>query len=160
MCASGGSHRRLQLRLTLPAAVVCADPFALPPQKSLEKIGVALQDQYTQWQPRVRAACPLPPPVSDASSRRDRCVVALCGLPPQARYKILMDPTVDHVRKLCMSLRRLAKEDRVLFHYNGHGVPRPTSNGEVWMFNPVRCVAWRLHQAQPSYELPPPCLPP
>ena len=32
----------------------CPDPFALPPQKSLEKIGVALQDQYTQWQPRVR----------------------------------------------------------------------------------------------------------
>ena len=25
----------------------------------------------------------------------------------------------------------------MLFHYNGHGVPRPTSNGEVWMFNPV-----------------------
>ena len=26
----------------------------------------------------------------------------------------------------------------MLFHYNGHGVPRPTSNGELWMFNPVR----------------------
>lgn len=25
-----------------------------------------------------------------------------------------------------------------MFHYNGHGVPKPTSNGEVWMFNPVR----------------------
>ncbi|RLO03639.1 hypothetical protein DYB28_003600, partial [Aphanomyces astaci] len=23
----------------------------------------------------------------------------------------------------------------VLFHYNGHGVPRPTANGEVWVFN-------------------------
>lgn len=23
----------------------------------------------------------------------------------------------------------------MLFHYNGHGVPRPTANGEVWVFN-------------------------
>jgi regulator-associated protein of mTOR len=22
-----------------------------------------------------------------------------------------------------------------LFHYNGHGVPRPTPNGEIWVFN-------------------------
>lgn len=34
-----------------------------------------------------------------------------------------------------MSLRRNAKEERVLFHYNGHGVPRPTTNGEIWVFN-------------------------
>lgn len=34
-----------------------------------------------------------------------------------------------------MSLRRNAKEERVLFHYNGHGVPRPTQNGEIWVFN-------------------------
>jgi hypothetical protein len=25
--------------------------------------------------------------------------------------------------------------ERVLFHYNGHGVPRPTANGEIWVFN-------------------------
>lgn len=23
----------------------------------------------------------------------------------------------------------------MLFHYNGHGVPRPTMNGEIWVFN-------------------------
>lgn len=23
----------------------------------------------------------------------------------------------------------------MLFHYNGHGVPRPTANGEIWVFN-------------------------
>ena len=27
------------------------------------------------------------------------------------------------------------QNERVLFHYNGHGVPRPTTNGEVWVFN-------------------------
>ena len=27
------------------------------------------------------------------------------------------------------------QHERVLFHYNGHGVPRPTPNGEIWVFN-------------------------
>ena len=44
---------------------------------------------------------------------------------------------MDEVKKLCTSLRRNAKEERVLFHYNGHGVPRPTVNGEIWVFNKV-----------------------
>lgn len=46
-----------------------------------------------------------------------------------------MDPTVEDVKKLCTSLRRNAKDERVLFHYNGHGVPKPTKNGEIWVFN-------------------------
>ena len=25
----------------------------------------------------------------------------------------------------------------MLFHYNGHGVPKPTANGEIWVFNKV-----------------------
>jgi len=54
---------------------------------------------------------------------------------PRARYKMCTDPTVDDVKKLCVSLRKNAKEERVLFHYNGHGVPRPTANGEIWVFN-------------------------
>ena len=29
----------------------------------------------------------------------------------------------------------LQQNERVLFHYNGHGVPRPTANGEIWVFN-------------------------
>lgn len=50
---------------------------------------------------------------------------------------------------MIMSLRRRAKDDIVLFHFNGHGVPkyldsfyvrlitmrRPTINGEFWAFN-------------------------
>lgn len=31
----------------------------------------------------------------------------------------------------------LSQEERVLFHYNGHGVPKPTVNGEIWVFNKV-----------------------
>ena len=53
----------------------------------------------------------------------------------RARYRKAMDPTIEDVRSLCISMRRYAKNDRLLFHYNGHGVPRPTANGEVWVFN-------------------------
>ncbi|XP_050671124.1 regulatory-associated protein of mTOR isoform X2 [Leptidea sinapis] len=54
---------------------------------------------------------------------------------PRARYKQSLDPTTDDIKKLCCSLRRNAKEERVLFHYNGHGVPKPTAQGEIWVFN-------------------------
>ncbi|XP_065559951.1 regulatory-associated protein of mTOR-like isoform X2 [Artemia franciscana] len=54
---------------------------------------------------------------------------------PRARYKQSLDPTVEDIKKLAVSLRRNAKDERVLFHYNGHGVPRPTVNGEIWVFN-------------------------
>jgi len=56
-------------------------------------------------------------------------------LQPRARHKIALDPIPDDVKKLCQSQRRNAKDERVLLHYNGHGVPKPTSNGEVWVFN-------------------------
>ena len=44
-------------------------------------------------------------------------------------------PLLRVSRKTCTTLRRSAKTERVLFHYNGHGVPRPTNNGEIWVFN-------------------------
>ncbi|KAM2045812.1 hypothetical protein ACFX1T_009964 [Malus domestica] len=54
---------------------------------------------------------------------------------PRARYKVQLDPTVEEVKKLCNTCRKYAKSERVLFHYNGHGVPKPTANGEIWLFN-------------------------
>ena len=42
---------------------------------------------------------------------------------------------MEDLRLLCTSLRRRARGDRVLFHYNGHGVPDPTENGEIWLFS-------------------------
>ncbi|XP_040384579.1 regulatory-associated protein of TOR 1-like isoform X1 [Oryza brachyantha] len=54
---------------------------------------------------------------------------------PKARYKIQLDPTVEEVKKLCNTCRKFARTERVLFHYNGHGVPKPTANGEIWVFN-------------------------
>ena len=53
----------------------------------------------------------------------------------RTRYKLSLDPTVDETRRYTSTLRRNARNERVLFHYNGHGVPKPTSSGEIWVFN-------------------------
>ncbi|KAL9267261.1 Regulatory-associated protein of TOR 1-like protein [Drosera capensis] len=55
--------------------------------------------------------------------------------PPDAQYKYRLDPTIEEVKKLCTSCHNLAKNERVVFHYTGHGVPKPTANGEIWIFN-------------------------
>jgi len=75
-------------------------------QKAIEAVAKALQAQYEQWQPR-------------------------------ARVRACLDPTAEEVRKWCVSLRRASpgRDERLLLHFNGHGVPRPTVNGEVWLFN-------------------------
>lgn len=53
----------------------------------------------------------------------------------RTRYKLSLDPSVEDVKRFCNTLRRNAKDERILFHYNGHGVPQPTSSGEIWVFN-------------------------
>ncbi|CCF56457.1 hypothetical protein KAFR_0B01580 [Kazachstania africana CBS 2517] len=53
----------------------------------------------------------------------------------RTRYKQSLDPCVEDVKRFCNSLRRTSRDDQILFHYNGHGVPRPTSSGEIWVFN-------------------------
>ena len=53
----------------------------------------------------------------------------------KTRYKQYLDPSFEETRKFCSALRRNAKEERVLFYYNGHGVPLPTPSGEIWVFN-------------------------
>ncbi|KAJ6818131.1 regulatory-associated protein of TOR 2 isoform X1 [Iris pallida] len=82
------------------------DPFSMVATKALETIGKTLHAQYERWQPRQ-----------------------------QARYKLQLDPSVEEVKKLCTNCRKNARSERVLFHYNGHGVPKPTANGEIWVFN-------------------------
>jgi len=52
----------------------------------------------------------------------------------KAKYKQCLDPTSDELRKVCLNLRKNSKNDRLLMHYNGHGVPKPTKNGELWVF--------------------------
>jgi regulator-associated protein of mTOR len=87
------------------------DPTSISRAKAKEMIGEKLQAQYAQWQ-QQRTAIPL-------------------------KYRRALDPTVEDVRALCHWLRRQARTDRILLHYNGHGVPRPTSEGELWVFDKV-----------------------
>jgi regulator-associated protein of mTOR len=85
------------------------DPSSVTRQRAKEQIGERLEAQYARWQ-QQRAARPL-------------------------KYRRALDPTVEDVRALCLWLRRQARHERILFHYNGHGVPRPTANGEIWVFD-------------------------
>lgn len=76
----------------------------------------------------------------------------------KGQCKPSLDPTVDEVKKTCLSLRHQIKQDRLLFHYNGHGVPKPTQNGELWVFNKVFPFSLfshllELHPIHPSVYL-------
>ena len=42
---------------------------------------------------------------------------------------------MEETKRFCVGIRKTAKEERVLFYYNGHGVPKPTASGEIWVFN-------------------------
>ncbi|PWN27133.1 hypothetical protein BDZ90DRAFT_232692 [Jaminaea rosea] len=53
----------------------------------------------------------------------------------KTRYKQYLDPIVEETKRFCTALRRTAKDERVLFYYNGFGVPKPTPGGEIWVFN-------------------------
>ena len=50
-------------------------------------------------------------------------------------FKQCQDPPVDTVKSMCVQMRTFAKDKRIVLHYNGHGVPKPSSNGEIWVFN-------------------------
>ena len=104
----GGAHHAGATRARREEAWL--DVLAVPsPQLALEEVGRRLARQYERLQPK-------------------------------ARVRVAADPKTEDVRKLLVSLRRHAQRaeagpDRVLLHYNGHGVPRPTVNGEIWCFN-------------------------
>ena len=57
------------------------------------------------------------------------------GLSLKIAYKPILDPSLEDLRRFCQTLRKQAKDDAVLFYYNGHGVPKPTASGELWCFN-------------------------
>jgi Raptor N-terminal CASPase like domain len=85
------------------------DPSKFSRAKAKEMIGERLEQQYAKWQ---------------LTARKNTL-----------KYRRALDPSVEDVRNLCLRLRNQAKSERVLFHYNGHGVPRPTSHGEFWVFD-------------------------
>ena len=57
---------------------------------------------------------------------------------PHAKYYQILDPSDSKINLFSLKARKRASMDRILFHYNGRGVPSPTSNGEIWVFNEVK----------------------
>ncbi|EPY22663.1 hypothetical protein STCU_08185 [Strigomonas culicis] len=47
----------------------------------------------------------------------------------------VIEGNVESARAALVKARRLAHGNRVLVHYNGHGMPQATMLGEVWMFS-------------------------
>ena len=80
---------------------------------------------------------------SNPATPSQKIMEKICGklqqqyeqLSMRIRYKQYQDPSVEETRKFCMGLRKSARNERVLFHFNGHGVPLPTPSGEIWVFN-------------------------
>ncbi|CAD7701866.1 unnamed protein product [Ostreobium quekettii] len=119
-------HQKEKIKTSAVALVVCLNIGVDPP--GVLKIS-----------PCARKHCWLDPGAMPAQKALD-CIVKNLQAQyerwqPRAKYRHCPDPTVENVRKTCTTLRRFAKNERVLFHYNGHGVPRPTNNGEIWVFN-------------------------
>ncbi|CAI5979772.1 unnamed protein product [Closterium sp. NIES-65] len=190
LCLNIGVDPPDVIKISPCARVECwIDPFSMQAQKALDTIGKNLQAQYERWQPKARYKVrqlgshngggveaarykvqldptveetrykvQLDPTVEEVkklcvtcrhNAKAERVLFHYNGhgvpkpplphppssMPPQARYKVQLDPTVEEVKKLCLTCRRNAKAERVLFHYNGHGVPKPTGNGEIWVFN-------------------------
>lgn len=115
-----------RLKTVSAALAICLNIGVEPPDQLKTTPGAKLE----AWQD------PTHPPVQKALETIGKTLQAQYEtLAIRTRYKQYLDPSVEETKKFCISLRRNAKEERVLFHYNGHGVPKPTSSGEIWVFN-------------------------
>ena len=99
--------------------------------------GKNLQAQYERWQPRAKYKMHLDPTVEDVKK-----LVTSCRRTAKVGRQHSQPQGSDHALQLSSAralpadaCRTRLQAERVLFHYNGHGVPRPTANGEVWVFN-------------------------
>ncbi|PVU88164.1 hypothetical protein BB561_005997 [Smittium simulii] len=65
----------------------------------------------------------------------DSVVGAYYSIAKSFQYKLALDPPYEALKNTISLVRRDIKEDRLLFHYNGHGVPKPSPSGDIWVFN-------------------------
>ncbi|OLY83863.1 WD repeat-containing protein mip1 [Smittium mucronatum] len=50
-------------------------------------------------------------------------------------FRAALDPAYEEFKRLISHVRQEIKDDRMLLHYNGHGVPKPSAGGDIWVFN-------------------------
>ncbi|KAI3620038.1 hypothetical protein CBS9595_002005 [Malassezia furfur] len=117
---------RERLRTVTAALVMCLNLGVDPPDVS-------------KTNPCAKLICWMDPESLDASKALPaigrNLQVQFETLSMKTRYKQYLDPIVEEIKRFCTNLRRTAKEERVLFYYNGYGVPKPTPGGEIWVFN-------------------------
>ncbi|KAF3071409.1 Target of rapamycin complex 1 subunit mip1 [Trichoderma lentiforme] len=119
-------RQRDRLKTVSAALAVCLNIGVEPPDQLKTNPGAKLE----AW------TDPTIPPIQKALENIGKSLQAQYEtLAIRARYKQYLDPSVEETKKFCISLRRNAKDERVLLHYNGHGVPKPTASGEIWVFN-------------------------
>jgi regulator-associated protein of mTOR len=117
---------RDRLKTVSAALAVCLNIGVEPPDQLRTNPGARLE----AWND------PTVPPVAKALENIGNSLQAQYEtLAIRTRYKKYLDPSIEETKKFCTSLRRNAKDERVLLHYNGHGVPKPTASGEIWVFN-------------------------
>ncbi|WFD02166.1 Target of rapamycin complex 1 subunit kog1 [Malassezia obtusa] len=117
---------RERLRTVTAALVMCLNIGVDPPDVS-------------KTNPCAKLICWMDPESLDASKALPaigrNLQVQFETLSMKTRYKQYLDPIVEETKRFCTNLRRTAKDERVLFYYNGYGVPKPTPGGEIWVFN-------------------------
>ncbi|RCI17456.1 hypothetical protein L249_2932, partial [Ophiocordyceps polyrhachis-furcata BCC 54312] len=119
-------RQRDRLKTVSAALAVCLNIGVEPPDQLKTTPGAKLE----AW------TDPTIPPIQKALENIGKALQSQYEtLAIRARYKQYLDPSVEETKKFCVSLRRNAKDERVLLHYNGHGVPKPTASGEIWVFN-------------------------
>ncbi|KAI1454300.1 raptor N-terminal caspase like domain-containing protein [Annulohypoxylon moriforme] len=117
---------RDRLKTVSAALAVCLNIGVEPPDQLKTNPGAKLE----AWQD------PFVPPAAKALEQIGKSLQAQYeNISLRTRYKQYLDPSVEDTKRFCQSLRRNAKDERVLLHYNGHGVPKPTASGEIWVFN-------------------------
>ncbi|KAH9586452.1 Raptor [Trypanosoma melophagium] len=56
----------------------------------------------------------------------------------EVTFRKMVEVHLEDAKQVLLSVRRKADKGRVLFHYNGHGMPRATGYGEIWLFDKDR----------------------
>ena len=125
---SGGDWRVTDRQRTVNAALVLCLNLGVDPPDVIKTQPAARMETWVDPQLYVDSKKALEQIGKNLQSQYE-------SLGTRTKYKQSLDPNIDDIKRFCVGLRRSARDDRILFHYNGHGVPKPTLSGEIWVFN-------------------------
>ncbi|KAJ1832635.1 Target of rapamycin complex 1 subunit kog1 [Coemansia sp. RSA 2711] len=125
-----------QLRTASALLVVCLDlgsPAFMTTHQQQKQ-----QQQQQQSEHAVLEAWINPSSLHNLHQRSTTVANSLMGQFQQLSGKLEIKPLVDcdiaRLQRNCQQFRARAPDERVIFYYNGHGVPEPTADGSLWVF--------------------------